>query len=198
MHRRRKRLGRVAAGQAATGGATPLRSPRPRRELALRRGLALGSLLALGHLALLADELGLLLDLGLGLLLDARRRQRRDRHLVGIDALAESEGRRPRAAPRALSWSVSPMDMPETSAGMLSGIAVGSASIVIWWVTCSSTPPSFTPGASSVPEQLDRDLRLDRLVELHLEQVEVEQPATDGIALLLLDDHGGRARSRRT
>ena len=58
---------------------------------------------------------------------------------------------------------------------MLSGIAVGSASIVIWWVTCSSTPPSLTPGASSVPEQLDRDLGLDRLVELDLEQVEVDQ-----------------------
>ena len=46
---------------------------------------------------------------------------------------------------------MSPISIPETSAGMLSGISVGSAEIVIWWVTCSSTPPSLTPGASSVP-----------------------------------------------
>ena len=41
--------------------------------------------------------------------------------------------------------------MPDTSTVTPSGIAVGSASMLSWWVTCSSTPPSFTPGASSAP-----------------------------------------------
>src|SRR5204862_7127174 len=59
-------------------------------HLGLRRALGLG-LLALGLLALLADQLRFLLDLDLGLLLDARRRQRGDGHLVGVHPLAERE-----------------------------------------------------------------------------------------------------------
>src|SRR5439155_290405 len=39
-------------------------------------------------------------------------------------------------------------------------------------------------------EELDRDLGLDLLVQLDLEQVEVEQAPPHRIALLLLDDHG--------
>ena len=57
-------------------------------------GVALRGLLALGRLALLAlfaDQLGLLLELGLGLLLDARRVEGGDRDLVGVDVLAERE-----------------------------------------------------------------------------------------------------------
>ena len=43
------------------------------------------------------------------------------------------------------------------------------------------------------PEQLDRHLGLDHLVELDLEQVEVDQRASHRVALLLLDhDRGGR------
>ena len=43
------------------------------------------------------------------------------------------------------------ISISETSATIRSGISVGSASTVISRVTCSSTPPSLTPGASSVP-----------------------------------------------
>src|SRR5688572_7501594 len=39
----------------------------------------------------------------------------------------------------------------ETSTVMFSGMLVGSASMLSSRVTCSSTPPSFTPGASSTP-----------------------------------------------
>ena len=58
-------------------------------------------------------------------------------------------------------------------------------------VTCSSTPPSLTPGASSVPSSSIVDLGLDRDVELDLLEVEVDQVALDRMALLLLD-HDGR------
>ena len=58
-----------------------------------------------------------------------------------------------------------------------SGMSVGSASIVSSRVTCSSTPPSLTPGASSAPTQLEHDGRLDRQVEAHAQQVDV-----DGVA----------------
>ena len=37
--------------------------------------------------------------------------------------------------------------------GSPSGMSVGSASMLSWWVTCSSTPPSLTPGASSAPSR---------------------------------------------
>ena len=46
---------------------------------------------------------------------------------------------------------VAAISMPLTSTTMASGIAVGSASMLSWWLTCSSTPPSLTPGASSTP-----------------------------------------------
>jgi hypothetical protein len=32
--------------------------------------------------------------------------------------------------------------MPLTSTTIMSGIEVGSASMLSWWLTCSSTPPS--------------------------------------------------------
>src|SRR5829696_252928 len=48
---------------------------------------------------------------------------------------------------------VAAISMPDTSTVTFSGIAVGSASMLSWWVTCSSTPPSFTPGASSPPSR---------------------------------------------
>ena len=69
---------------------------------AARVAVALGgsvALLALGRLAVLADELGLLLDLGLGLFLDARRREGGDRDLLGVlgdelDAVGDRRRRR--------------------------------------------------------------------------------------------------------
>jgi hypothetical protein len=39
----------------------------------------------------------------------------------------------------------------DTSTWIASGMSVGSASMFSSRVICSSTPPSFTPGASSVP-----------------------------------------------
>jgi len=47
----------------------------------------------------------------------------------------------------------------------------------------------LVPGASSAPFDLDRDLGLDRLVELYLVQVEVLEVAAHRVALLLLDHH---------
>ena len=70
---------------------------------------------------------------------------------------------------------------------MPSGIASGSASIVISRVTCSRMPPSLTPGILGALE-LDRDVGLDRDVEVDLLAVEVHEVAADRVALLLLDD----------
>ena len=84
---------------------------------------------------------------------------------------------------------VSPITISETSTVICSGISVGSASTVTSRVTCSSTPPSLTPGAWSVALQLDRDLGLDLLVEPHLEAVEVDDVAAERVVLLLLDHH---------
>jgi hypothetical protein len=45
-------------------------------------------------------------------------------------------------------------------------------------------------GSAVGPLQLDCDLGLNRLVELHLLQVDVLQVTTHGMQLLLLDDDG--------
>ena len=79
------------------------------------------------------------------------------------------------------------ISIAETSATSRSGISAGSASTVISRVTCSSTPPPLTPGAVLGSLQLDRDLGLDLLVELHLLQVEVLEAAAHRVQLLLLD-----------
>ena len=70
---------------------------------------------------------------------------------------------------------------------MRSGMSVGSASTVISRVTCSSTPPALTPGSVVGALELDRDLGLDRLFEVHLLQVDVLKAAADRVELLLLD-----------
>ncbi len=57
----------------------------------------------------------------------------------------------PSGALTADSRSVSFIAIADASATSDSGISVGSASIVTWWVTWSMTPPSMTPGASSAP-----------------------------------------------
>ena len=46
---------------------------------------------------------------------------------------------------------VAAISIPETSTVMKSGMSVGSASMLSWCVTCSITPPSLMPGASSAP-----------------------------------------------
>ena len=60
---------------------------------------------------------------------------------------------------------------------MFSGMSVGSASMLSSRVTCSSTPPSLTPGASSTPVSSSATGGLDLLVEAHLEQVDVHDVA---------------------
>ena len=138
----------LAAAIAASGGGgirlTPRRTRRPRRRL----GLALGGGLALGRLglALLADQLGLLLDL-LGLLDLGGNDDRRDDRL-----LQRRPGtQRPRAAVSSERCMVAAISIPDTSTVMKSGMSVGSASMLSWCVTCSITPPSLMPGASSTP-----------------------------------------------
>ena len=85
--------------------------------------------------------------------------------------------------------------MPETSAGIDSGIAVGRAEIVISWVTCSSTPPSLTPGASSVPISSIVTSASIFSSSLTSWQVEVDEVVADGVALLLLEHHRDRRRA---
>ncbi len=46
---------------------------------------------------------------------------------------------------------VAAISIPDTSTVMKSGMSVGSASMLSWCVTCSITPPSLMPGASSTP-----------------------------------------------
>ena len=84
------------------------------------------------------------------------------------------------------------ISISETSATIRSGISVGSASTVISRVTCSSTPPSLTPGRDLGALELDRDLGLDLLVELDLLEVDVLEVAADRVELLLLDDDRDR------
>ncbi len=47
--------------------------------------------------------------------------------------------------------------------------------------------------ARGLTDQLDRDLRLDRLVEPHLVQVDVGEPAAGNLLLVVLE-HGGMSR----
>jgi hypothetical protein len=69
-----------------------------------------------------------------------------------------------------------------------SGIAVGSASTVIAGDVLEDTAFADTGGLIG-SLQLDRDLRLDLLVEANLETVDVENVAAHGVVLLLLDHH---------
>ena len=87
---------------------------------------------------------------------------------------------------------VAAISMPLTSTTIESGMAVGSASMLSWWVTCSSTPPSLTPGASSTPSTCTPTGGLDLLVEAHLEQVDVHDLVAHRVELLVLDDHRPR------
>ena len=82
------------------------------------------------------------------------------------------------------------ISISETSTTICSGIAVGSASTVTSRVTCSSTPPSRTPGALSAPSSSIADLRLDLLVEANLEAVEMGDVPAHRVMLLLLDHDG--------
>ena len=59
-------------------------------------------------------------------------------------------------------------------------------------VSWLSTPPSVTPGASSRARELEHDDRVDRLVHVHAQEVEVDRLAAHRVVLDVLDDHRGR------
>ena len=75
---------------------------------------------------------------------------------------------------------------------ILSGMSVGSASTVISRVTWSSTPPAFDAGRVIDALELDRDVRLDRLVEVDLLEIDVAERAAHRVQLLLLDHDRAR------
>ena len=66
-------------------------------------------------------------------------------------------------------------------------MSVGSASTVISRVTCSSTPPSLTPGASSAPSSSSVTSAWIVSSSFDLLQVDVLEAAADRVQLLLLD-----------
>ena len=70
-------------------------------------------------------------------------------------------------------------------------MSVGSASMPTSRVDWSSTPPSFTPGASSAPSSSIATVGVDLLVEADLEEVDVHDLVADRVVLLVLDDRPG-------
>ena len=147
----------VGRRRAAEGAAH--RSP---RRLLVAGVVAAGVVVA-GRLAValaLADDPGLLLDrvelLDLGL--QARGEHRGDDRLEVVEQRDAA-----RDARRSRSVTLSPMFSAETSIWIDSGMSVGSASTLTSRVGWSRMPPSLMPGASSLPTQLERDGRLDRL-----------------------------------
>ena len=68
-------------------------------------------------------------------------------------------------------------------------MSVGSDSMLTSRVTCSSTPPSMAPGASSPPMSSRRDDRVDGHVEAHAQEVDVHRVPAHRVALGVLE-HG--------
>ena len=140
--------------------------------------------------AILADDRRLELQLKLLLGPQARRRQRRDHRLRrGRRAASHRPGPGSTRAAACRRSTIS-----ETSWAIDSGIEVGSASTSTSCVTCSSTPPSRTPGADSVPTSSIAHDSVDRHVEADAYQVEVNGLAADRMALLFLQ-HRRRRRA---
>jgi len=142
----------------------------------------LGGASGLGLLAL-ADQLGFLLDLGLGDLFDAGRREGDDRDLVGVvgdegDAL----GGRDRGELQRLV-DLHRRDVGDDPVGDLGRQRFDGdlAGDVLEHASAAHAGRGF--GAL----ELDRDLSLDRLVELDLLQVDVLEAAPHRVQLLLLD-----------
>ena len=137
------------AARARAAATSAAATKRPQRALLPAGGaLGAGALRGLGALLLalaLADELGLGLDLLLLLGLQTRGDS------VASTVSGSSSSVTPAGAVSAVSTIVSPICISPMSCTIDSGIAVGSASTFSSRVICSSTPPSLTPGASSVP-----------------------------------------------
>jgi predicted unusual protein kinase regulating ubiquinone biosynthesis (AarF/ABC1/UbiB family) len=148
--------------------------------------IALGAVAALlggGRLALLADELGLLLDGGLGLFLDAGGRESGDRDLVEVlgdefDALGGGDGRERHGVVDLHLRDVGDQPLGNLGRQRFDG---GLAGDVLEHAAL------FDARRRLGALELDRDLGLDRLVELHFLQVDVLEQPLDRVQLLLLD-----------
>ena len=84
---------------------------------------------------------------------------------------------------------VAAISMCETSTVTFSGMSVGSASMLSSRVTCSSTPPSLTPGASSTPM-----ISTDSVVSIFSSRRTSSRSmcmtsSAHRVELLILDDH---------
>ena len=153
----------------------PRRRPRP-RALVLGLGLAL--------LALLADQLGLLLDLFRLLDLGGHDDRGHDRLLgiveehdaLGRGDLGEVHGRR----------DLHPGDVDRDVVGNGGGQRLDVELVRDLLHHAALLDAGSLLGALDV----DRHRRLDLLVEAHLEQVDVHDLAADRVKLLVLDDHG--------
>ena len=136
-------------------------------------------------LALLADLRDLFLEL-LRLLDLGRRGDRRDDRLLGVVEELDSGGRRrPPTAP-----SSRRCPSPDTSATMRSGMSVGSALTFSSRVTCSSTPPSLTPGASSTPSISSATIDSIFSSRRTFSRSRCSTCSAHRVAVLVLDDHG--------
>jgi len=87
--------------------------------------------------------------------------------------------------------SVSFTFIAETSSGRLSGMSPGSASTVTSRLTCSMTPPSLAPGASSKPISSTHDRGLDRDVHAHAQEVDVDRLAVHRMAAACPEEDRG-------
>ena len=91
------------------------------------------------------------------------------------------------------SVSVSFISRPETSWTIESGMSSGSASMLSSRVSWLSTPPSDDAGRLVAALQIEHDDRVDRLVHVDAQEVEVDRLAAHRMVLDVLDDHRGGA-----
>ena len=134
--------------------------------------------------ACLADQLGLLLDLGLDHFFDPRRREGDDRDLLGIvgdegDAVGRGDAGELKGVVDLHRRDVEDDPVGDVGRQRFDGDLAGDV---------LEHAAGFDAGGVLDALELDRDLGLDRLVELHLLQVDVLDAAADRVQLLLLDD----------
>ena len=156
------------------------------RLAAVVRGLGLGSGLALAH------------DLGLRSISFSSSSWRRGAVIVATTVSGSSSSVTPRGEAIDSSVSVSPMSSVETSCSSVSGMSPGSASIVSSRVTCSSTPPCLTPGASSMPVSSSTTVDWIASVEADAQQVEVDGRPGHRVADEILEHHRACRRRHRS
>ncbi len=141
-----------------------------------------GVALALGGLA---DQLGLLLDLGLDDFFDPRRREVDDRDLGGVvghegDAVGRGDAGELKRVVDLHRRDVEDDPVGDLGRQRFDGDLAGDV--------LEHAAGLDARGVLDALE-LDRDIGLDRFVELHLLQVEVLDAAPHRVQLLLLDDY---------